>query len=68
MFIDLVDNYNKSSFNDEVTGYSMPNIENNIIPNSFAFSSVTNAVKNNKPSGVTDAQINTYMNLYFTNF
>ncbi len=65
LFIDLVDNYNQSTRNttsrtypnDNVTGYTMSNLSRNIVPKSYGLSSLKSKLKANKPSGVTDTQI-----------
>ena len=65
LFIDLVDNYNQSTRNttsrtypnDNVTGYTMSNLSRNIVPKSYGLSSLKSKFKANKPSGVTDTQI-----------
>jgi hypothetical protein len=71
VFIDLVDNSNQrtirgSSFpNDMVTGYTMEYINRYILPNSYGISSLYNAVKNNKVTGVNDVQIDELFALYW---
>jgi hypothetical protein len=69
IFIDLVDNFNQSSLssalpNDNVSGYTLANIESTFLKNSYGLSSLRTALKNNKPAGVTDAQIDLLLSSY----
>ena len=72
LFIDLVDNYNQSTRNttsrtypnDNVTGYTMSNLSRNIVPKSYGLSSLKSKLKANKPSGVTDTQIDELFKRY----
>lgn len=69
IFIDLVDDFNQNIYehtdingelyiypNDEVTGYTST-VLNQIVLQSYGVSSLKSKVKSNKPSGVTDKQI-----------
>ena len=73
VFIDLVDDYNQflnffpafnytSNVNDNVTGYSLANIERTFLKHVYGLSSLRTQLKANKPSGVTDQQIDELMN------
>ena len=69
IFIDLVDNFNQSSLNstlpnDNVSGYTLANIESTFLKNVYGLSSLRTALKNNKPAGVTDAQIDLLLSSY----
>ena len=73
IFIDLVDDVNQRIVlfhgdtrypNDLITGYTMEQINKNILPNSYGISSLKSAVKNNKIPGVTDAVIDELFLLY----
>ena len=50
--------------NDNVTGYTLSTISRNILPDSYGLTSLKNAVKNNKPAGVTDEVIDELFALY----
>ena len=71
VFIDLIDNFNQAGqyqgFNtltDNVTGYTMSGIESGFLKYVYGFSSLRDQLKANKPSGVTDAQIDEMINQY----
>jgi len=72
LFIDLVDDYNQSvnigSTNypdDAIHAYTMPRIEN-LLKHVYGLSSLQSKLKANKPYGVTDNQIDRYLNYYFS--
>ncbi|MEN9345109.1 MAG: hypothetical protein RLZZ60_578 [Bacteroidota bacterium] len=62
LFIDLIDDYNQNSslfstkINDPVSGYSLGDIES-YLKNVYGLTSLTTQLKANKPSSVSDAQI-----------
>ena len=66
LFIDLIDNYNQNGqvftglqngqVNDAVSGYNLSEIED-MLKNVYGLSSLKTKLKANKPSGVTDSQI-----------
>lgn len=68
LFIDLVDNrnqrldhFNSTLYpNDNITGYTMQKL-NEILVNIYGLSSLKSALKNNKPIGVTDSQIDEFL-------
>ncbi|MFN8436298.1 MAG: hypothetical protein U0V72_01570 [Cytophagales bacterium] len=75
IFIDLVDNFNQSSqsyrdennnsyigINDPVSGYSLPNIEATFLKYVYGASSLREQCKKNKPTGVSDTQIDVLLN------
>lgn len=72
LFINLVDDVNdKTVFpgitgipDDQVSGYTLPFIEQNILKHSYGLSSLATQLKNNKPSGVTDPQIDLLLSSY----
>ena len=67
LFIDLVDNFPQPiGPNDQITGYTLSAIELNILRNAKGLSSLKDNLKANKPSGVTDQQIDNYL-VYFFN-
>lgn len=75
LFIELVDGYNQNQetyfdrntllsykgINDPVAGYNLAIIESTFLKNCYGISSLSNLLKNNKPSGVTDGQIDILM-------
>lgn len=72
LFIDLIDDYNQADERnnnnmptDVITGFSMGNIERNILPNSFGLTSFRTSLRNNAPNGISDENINTYIAQYF---
>lgn len=72
IFIDLIDDYNQAFVRgnnnmptDNIRGFSMRNIERNILPNSYGLTSFRTALRNNAPNGISDAEINTYIAQYF---
>lgn len=71
IFIDLVDSYNQISGypslpvpNDQVTGYNLAGIEFQLLKHVYGISSLSEYLKKNKPSGVTDAQIDLLITSY----
>ena len=70
VFIDIVDNFNQfgqyptPSLIDNVTGYTLPGIEENFLKHVYGLSSLRDQLKANKPSGVTDAQIDQLINQF----
>lgn len=73
VFIDLVDDFNQflrffpdfnytSNVNDNVTGYTLANIERTFLKHVYGLSSLRTQLKANKPNGVTDEQIDELMN------
>lgn len=69
LFIDLVDDFNQSSSygseypDDNVTGYTMANLSK-IALKSYGLSSLKTALKKEKPTGVTDEQIDLLFKKY----
>ncbi|MEO7266304.1 MAG: hypothetical protein ABIW38_15415 [Ferruginibacter sp.] len=67
LFIDIVDNFNEQNqffpnfnygiVNDNVSGYTLPYIEQNLLKHCYDLSSLATQLKNNKPIGVTDLNI-----------
>ncbi len=71
VFINLCDNFNEniqwgnsSLPNDQVVGYILAGIESNFLKQVYGQTSLRDQLKNNKPAGVTDAQIDLLMNNY----
>ena len=69
IFIDLIDNHNQNGINggtitDNVTGYSMSGIENGFLKHVYGYSSLRDQLKANKPSGVSDTQIDELLNQF----
>ncbi|MBN1182270.1 MAG: hypothetical protein JXB49_08290 [Bacteroidales bacterium] len=80
IFIDLIDNFNQrysgwdgitwhngsSSYpNDRISGYTIQYIQNNILVDSYGLTSLSNAIKNHRITGVTDADIDELFVLYW---
>lgn len=71
LFIDLVDNYNQDIERshevpvDRIHGYSLSEIESGYLKHIYGLSSFKDKIKSNKPSGVTDQQIDDYLAYYF---
>lgn len=71
VFIDLVDSFNQnriyfnsygtSTLNDTITGYTLAVIESAFLKHVYGLSSLREKLKANKPAGITDAQIDTFM-------
>ncbi len=64
LFIDLIDTDNQYNSqpgapNDEISGYTIQTL-NNIVPQAYAIHSLKTLLRNNKPVGVTDADIDNY--------
>lgn len=62
IYIDLIDNYNQFTLNsayinDNISGYTLSEIQNLILPDSFGMTSTRSAIKANKRHGATDSQI-----------
>jgi hypothetical protein len=69
IFIDLVDSFNQSSSyfstpNDQVTGYTLAGIESNFLKHVYGQTSLRDQLKNYKPAGVTDSQIDLLLSSY----
>jgi len=68
LFIDIIDNYNQSgafaglAVTDNVSGYTLGQIENTFLKHVYGLSSLRNELKSHKPIGVTDAQIDELIN------
>lgn len=74
LFIDLEDTFNQNPYNlpnrprDITSGYNLSQIQFNVLGNSYGLSSLRDRLKSQKPSGVTDAQIDTNLQYFFDNF
>jgi len=74
LFINLVDDFNEmgvdfnhrgyGSVNDDVTGYTLPDIEQYILPYSNSMLQLANNLQTNRPSSVTWTQLNTLISFY----
>lgn len=69
LYINLVDNINESTIffgrpDDEVNGYTLAFIEQNILKHSYGLWSLSNELKSNLPVGVTNQQIDNLLNFY----
>jgi len=77
LFINLVDNFNELGHNfgtfgnpitglvdDQVAGYTLADIEDNVLKHSYGLSTLSQYLKSNKPTGVTDAQIDLLISQY----
>jgi hypothetical protein len=69
LFIDLVDNFNQNTRNlswpnDQITGYTLSVIESGFLKHTYGLSSLSQNLKANKPAGITDAQIDTFVSNY----
>lgn len=78
LFINLVDDFNEMGqdldinplneilgvINDQVSGYTLANIESNMLGQVYGIGSLSAQLKANKPTGVTDAQIDLLLGQY----
>ena len=74
LFINLVDNFNElgqsfssqpmGTVNDQVTGYTLANIETNLLKYCYGLSSLSTQLKANRPAGVSNAQIDLLLSFY----
>jgi hypothetical protein len=70
LFIDLIDSHNQTGrFNgtgivDNVQGYSLAAIESGYLKHVYGLSSLKDKLKQNKPIGVTDVQIDELLNQF----
>lgn len=75
LFIDLIDTYNQQNFatllpfqlpyiNENISGYTMGQIESSIIPAIFDHNSCRILLKQNKPNGITDSMIDNFIGRY----
>lgn len=74
LFINLVDNFNElgqsldsqniGTVNDQVTGYTLANIETNFLKHCYGLSSLNTQLKANRPAGVSNAQIDLLLSFY----
>lgn len=71
LFINIIDNVNdvniwglSGSPNDNVTGYTLANIQLSFLKHVYGLSSLRTQLKANKPVAVTDAQIDQLINAY----
>lgn len=53
---------------DITSGYNLSLIQSNVLGHSYGLSSLRDRLKSQKPSGVTDAQIDTNLQHFFDNF
>jgi len=80
VFIDMIDDFNQRNGgingiiwqqgsldypNDRITGYTLSYINFNILCNSYGLSSLHEAIKNHKLSGVTDNDVDELFSLYW---
>ena len=74
IFIDLEDALNQNPSNipnrprDITFGFNLSIIQSNVLGHSYGLTSLRDRLKNQKPSGVTDAQIDTNLQHFFDNF
>ena len=74
LYIDIIDNHNQlgevyagfpnGTIDDQVSGYTLPFIERNILKHSYGISSLSHELINNLPSGITESQINLLLSYY----
>ncbi len=78
LFINLVDDFNENgvdldvrinwvllgSVNDPVSGYNLATIQANYLRNIYGASSLQSQLNNNRPTGVTTAQLNMLLSYY----
>jgi hypothetical protein len=70
LFIDIIDGFNQNAVNggntpvDDVTGYTFQGIEDGFLKHVYGLHSLSNELKDHKPAGVTDAQIDDLINSY----
>ena len=50
---------------DEISGYTMFNLERNVLPHAYGLTSLRSKLKEFKPAGMTDKHIDLYFNYYF---
>lgn len=50
---------------DVLKGWSISQIEDQIIPNAYGLTSTRTAMKNNLPSEMTNKRVDTYLDFYF---
>ncbi len=67
IFIDLVDDFDRPNAgpNDQITGYTMPTLEQVILKHAYGLTSFRDRLKANRPAGVTNQQIDDYFAYYF---
>ena len=51
---------------DVLKGWTMAQIEDQIIPNAYGLSSTSTAIKNNLPNGMTEKRVDAYLDFYFS--
>ncbi len=71
LFVDLTDIFNQNVERgvgpiDEINGYTMGGIESGFLKHVYGLSSLKDKLKANKPSGVTDQQIDEYLSYFFS--
>lgn len=69
VFIDLIDTFNQRAWStalpdDNISGYTLASIESTFLKHVYGRSSLSDNLKNNKPAGVTDAQIDLLLSSY----
>ena len=75
IYIDIIDNVNQSTqvylpfgagfVNDQVSGYSLAFIESEMLKHIYGLASLTRELKDHKPAGVTDAQIDLLISHFY---
>jgi len=74
LYIDIVDDHNElgvlypphpnGSIDDQVSGYTLPSIESDMLKHIYGLSSLSEQLKSHKPAGATDAQIDLLISYY----
>jgi hypothetical protein len=75
MYIDVIDNHNELGVfypgwgsgvvNDQVSGYSLPFIESELLKHIYGLASLKEKLKEHKPAGITDEQIDLLIGFYY---
>jgi len=72
IFIDLIDDYNQRIeensvvyANDMISGYTLVYIQNNILRDAYGLSSLRDAIKDNKITGVTNTDVDELFSIYW---
>ena len=70
LFIDLVDDFNQGINNpaaphDVISGYTLLEIQNYLLPNSYGLTSLRTNMKQNKLHNATDGQIDSLLYQYY---
>lgn len=73
VFVDLMDSYNQGGYynnnqsNDNISGYTLKEIQDNLLEESYTKQTLLGSMKSHKLHGATDTDVDNLMNVYINN-